>query len=357
MSTIKTLSQTKKEKSIIELNRILSDNITFISKIKGHRFSIVKTKNSIKFYGKKSGKPLTTIDRVLSDLYEQSIHFILNSNHEIFKENTRYGFYFPMKDDVELKPKNNLILTDVTNGTTINIDPNDLNEIADNLSIEKPPIIFNGFLTEKQKDLLLNFDDQQDLNTFIEQIFGKNLKKNTSNIIVRSNYKKYTYFQIGNSSRQIFKKQNSNKFELLLLDILSFMEEFAEFNNILLSSSNEDIRYVEFISVIFNQFLDHHLNYITKNNIYKPDFLNNAGNLTKRYIKNSITLEHIKAENAEYLLRVFLTTFKGKIKARGLISETDAKRFRDSSFFIDDFIKLDKNIDFKEVQKFYFRNK
>jgi hypothetical protein len=38
-----------------------------------------------------------------------------------------------------------------------------------------------------------------------------------------------------------------------------------------------------------------------------------------------------------------------------LISEDDTKRFRDLSLFIDDFIKLDKNIDFKEVQKFYFR--
>lgn len=354
MSTIKTLSQLKKEKTGEEINRILSDNLTFVEKIKGHRFSVQRSRNSIKFYGKKSSKPLTTIDRVLSDLYEQSIHFVLGCDHEMFKENVRYGFYFPMRDDTGERPKNDLILTDVTKGTTINIDPKDLNAMANELDVDPPPIIFHGTLTDAQKRLLMLYDGG-DVTAFVDELFNTGSGRKYGNIIIRSDHRKYTYFQIGNNDRTMFEKQDSNKFELLLLDLLEFMETNASFNNIQLISTNKDIRYVEMISIIFNQFIEQNPDYIERNSISKPEFLRNSGNLTKRYIKDATTLEHIEDENAEYLLRVFLTTFKGRIKARGLISDADAKRFQDSSYFVDDFIKLDKNIDFKEVQKYYFR--
>jgi len=112
---------------------------------------------------------------------------------------------------------------------------------------------------------------------------------------------------------------------------------------------------VETMTILFNQFIEQNKDYIRKNNISKPTFLKNSGNLTKRYIKDTTTLDLIKEENAEYLLRVFLTTFKGKIRNRGLISEEDTKKFSEMSHFVDDFVKLDNNIDFKEVQKYYFR--
>lgn len=358
MSTIKTIAQLKQEKSEQELDLIFSDFTTIIEKIKGHRFSVIKTKNSIDFFGKKSKRPLSTLDRIVSDLYESVIHYILKIDKNIFRENCRYGFYFPMNDDTNTKkPKNGLMLTDITNRNFINLDTRVLRSIASKMKVEGPPILFSGKLTESQQNLLKNEEFETPKEVLEKLLNGETPKPffdDLDTIIFRSEFGRYTYYQIGNSKTKPFEKQDSNKFELLLIEILDFVENYVSLHNIRLTSTNRDIRYLELMNYVFLQFVQHNPRFIEENEISKPAFLNNSGNLSKRYISDSETLNLIENPDYEYLLRVFLTSFRSPIKPRGLISENETQRFSKIINFINEFVELD-SVDFADVQKFYFR--
>jgi hypothetical protein len=354
MSTIKTISEFKQNKTKEELNNIFSKKITINEKIKGHRFSVIKKGNVLLFFGKKSNAPLSTLDRVMSDLYESSIHFILKQNKNVFENNVRYGFYFPMKtDNNSKKPKNNLFLTDITFGNNIIIESLVLNTVAKKLNVSSAPTLFSGFLDPIQREKIITNDLTIDF-LLNEILFFKNIfYDNLDTVIFRIEDSKYTYLRLEESKKQNVKKQNSNKYEFIILDILDFFEK-ENLKEINLQHTNKDLRYVELISEMFNRFLRFNKNYLQTNVIKKPEFLINSGNITKRYITNQITNKFIQDSDLEYLFRIFLTIFKGKIKKRGILTDDDIQRFRTVTNTIN-FCVTNNQIKFNNVEKIFLK--
>jgi len=366
MTKIKTLQVFYKEKGIGELKRVLSDFITITEKIDAHRFSFVKKKDSIYFFGKHGNKHLSLIDRAISNLYEPAINYILSIDKNIIPENIRFGCYYISPDfflNVKYKkhPKHNLVLTDLKIYPDIVVNPKKINHYADKFEIDAANILFHGKLTNKLRTELLKFaqTDSKNYNEFIFNTFpkfkpllGKDLNDVTEGFIIRSLYKKYTYIQIKEDDNVIeIQKTNSNIFELLLLDILYFMKNF-NFFDVKLETNNIEIKYIEFMSIAFNEFIKKNGNMLLDSNIQQPEFLKKSGNLSKRYFSNKDTLKFIENETFKYILRVFITTFNNVRKPRGLINESTANEFNIMTDKIKQYITKNNVIDFMEFKEY-----
>jgi NDP-sugar pyrophosphorylase family protein len=111
------------------------------------------------------------------------------------------------------------------------------------------------------------------------------------------------------------------------------------------------------MSYVFEQFLDLYPNFVEENDIKKPEFLKNSGNISTRYLTNQRIKDFIeKNEDNEYLFKVFLNAFKEPMsKPRGLISKEDVDRFNYVHRFLKQFSEQEKP-DFNDVSKFYYKN-
>jgi len=361
MSRIKTVKIFYEEKGRKELEKVLSEDLVFTEKIDAHRFSFEKRKNSIYFFGKKSNKSLNSIDRAISDLYEPAINYILSINKNIIKENIRYGCYFIspkffLETKYKRKPKNFLILTDLKIGHDVIINPEKLKNIASELEIESSNIILSGKLNSYLKERILKFiENNESHEILIKEIFPDFkplLGGETEGIILRSFYKKYTYLQL--YSKEVKNEEariNTNRFEFLLLEILYFMKNL-NFLEIKLESDNLEMRYLEFISKVFNKYIELNANSIKENNIKRPDFLEKSGQLSIRYFSDKTTLKLIKDETYNYILRVFISAFNSIRKPRGIIDEISVNEFNDMTEKIQKYISKDSVIDFMEFKEY-----
>ena len=110
MPGIQLLRDIYEKKGAAETRKLITGNITVTEKLDAHRFSFqVNQDKSISFFKKNDNRPLTKVDRVISDLYERAIRHIDNVPSHIIKnipEGMRFGFsYFPSDKPLRISYK------------------------------------------------------------------------------------------------------------------------------------------------------------------------------------------------------------------------------------------------------------
>jgi len=296
---MKELSDIYKEVGQQFIDDLFKDYLTVTEKLSGSSFSFERDNNQIKFY-KANDKSINLIDRTLMVYYESAISYIKKATSGIITtipDNWRFCFqYFVHNEPGVIQydnlPKNNLVLTHIqiksASGKIGKIieDPRVINDWANVLNVTPLLPIFKGYLTDIQKQKIRDFistpkEDhaelfktgsfasylidvlnpsvktttlQSDLAKPIDSIIFKFYKAGSTQMFSAKMIDPYTLSLMKDKKLVDLRRVPADINEILLLDILAFIEERGLKKSEILSSSPDE-RYLELISTIFNDYI------------------------------------------------------------------------------------------------------
>jgi hypothetical protein len=352
MPGIKDLRDIYEKKGAAEIEKHLSGNLTITEKIDAHRFSFEKNSDgSFSYYKKNDNRNLTIVDRTISDLYEKAISHIESLPNYVknnIPENHRFGFaYFPSDKPLRIEYKtvhtSKLILTDVTlrgeNGKVKRVyeDITFINRWAKSFNVGEMPIIFQGKLEESAKDILMNLflGDARNNAFFTQHInsaFGKTYTQNhiIEGVVIKN---EEGLVQIKDPAFGLFEsayepQESRDFYDLTLLQIESFIQN--DFNMPQsFSSASADARYIELVNQAFNSYVESsRVDESLDPSFLQPKILGSHGQLSRKFIRNNKTISYLnRSKIYEELYKVFLSSFRKKRKAHGLLTESFADNF------------------------------
>ena len=350
LNTIKDLLEKRGEEAVY---KFLNEEVVITEKLDTFRILFERQGETIKFF-KKDNTEINLVERTLTDIWENALVEIptLLDGIEI-PEGLRFGIaYTPVERPIRL-PYSHLptyILTDITrrsgNKVTEVLEYKDVKEWSKTFEFGQPPVIFEGKLSERQQDKLIEYGTKHynDLDSFTDMLVsefgttasGENI---VEGVIIKSKDKvaqilSYEFEILSEAYNKSF-SGTRDFYDLTLLSINTFMDKYSI---PVLESDSKDRAYINIINDIFN-------NYCRTNTVsetLEPKFLTpprfgHSGSLNKRLIDNDETLEILqKGEIYEALYRVMLSSFRRYKKEYGLISESDANKFNTFVFLINE---------------------
>ena len=275
---------------------------------------------------------------------------------ERMPENWAFGFrYFPSTNPVNVSydklPKNNLVLTDIKivseSGRPKKIisDPKVLEDWADLLEVERPPLVFDGKLTENQIVKIMDYLETTDgdlLELFSTQSFTKyimeilNPIKSSSALMegfdkpIEGLVFKFT----SPGEKEVFqakliepsriakphnitesKRTSNDMYQIVMLDVVEYLEQ-AKINELVLAEDKVEGRYVELINMLFNDYVATNghkfigIDFETPEFAKKPEFKININN-----IQNARTRELLKNDYLQDLYKIMMSSLRKKRKS------------------------------------------
>jgi cytidyltransferase-like protein len=391
------------------INQLFNQYVTVNEKMDGSAFSFERNKENgrFSFFRRDQRNPITLVDRTLMKYYENPIRYIESLPPHIIQRiprGWRFGLeYFANQKPVEIVydriPKNNLILSyihelndDGTIRKTIQ-NQDELDEWADLIGVERPPIIFSGILDEEQKSKLMDFLNTpfQDLvekyktQSFVRFIISTlnpsltksalndDLDKDVEGIVFRfGDPQKESETVLAKMVDPIFTelakqksadkraKKPSDFLGITLLDVMSFILEKG-LNKFEVEGDTEDERYISFISDVFGKFLDENGEKYRGADFEEPDYLKrDEFRLNKDLIGNRKVLKYLSEDDSfESLYKLILNSFrKTKTRSGGIVTQGMIQQLNLLIQDIKDYIKKEKHsisesnfISFKDFQK------
>ena len=365
MSGISHLYDIYNKKGKDFINNLFNSYVTVNEKMDGSAFVFDRDLETgrFNFYKRDQRNPITLVDRTLMKYYEIPIQYIESLPPHIIKDIPRgwkFGLeYFANIKPVEIAydrlPKNNLILSYVhtksENGkpsATIQ-DKEKLDTWADLLGVERPPIVFQGYLNEEQKDKILDFlrtpfeelVSEYKTRSFVRYIIGvlnpeaqasalnNDLDKPIEGIVFRFGEEDgesepilskmvdpvFTEMAKEKSKKKIEEKP-SDFLGITILDVMNFILERGV-DSFGVSGNTDDERYISFISDVFARFLEEYGYKYKGADFQEPDYLKkDEFRLNKPLIKDKRVLSYLESDDSyESLFKLILNSFR-KIKKR-----------------------------------------
>ena len=349
-----------------EFTRLLKNRVMIVEKISAPSFYVRRVNDKFEYYKSSNGNPLTIIDRTIMSLYEVAIKHIQSLNPESKNElpaDYRFGFEYLPETNVssisyDKLPHNRLILTHVQQITETGkvkktiIDPIIVSKWAKVLDTQKQDVIFDGVLDQTQVDRLiklLEMNDKEfsdsfdyDIETEAETSFTKeiykifnpsanasllqsDLEQEIEGLVLNfSEGKKISSFKL-----EDFKKININEnresshmYQIAIADILEHCVQY-DFTEIKLTEETSNQRYLELMSVVFNDYISKNASRYIGVNFDNAEFSNSASfQLNTNFIKNEKTITHVSNEVLASLFKITIGTFrKHKSKATDIIND------------------------------------
>lgn len=358
---INRLSQVLEKRGPMYVNNLLDEEVTITEKIDTFRIIFERKDNEILFY-KKDNTPITLTERVLTDIYEDAILEIpLITKEAEIPEGYHFGVYYtpverPIRIPYSKLPK--YILTDVTkrdenNKVIESCDYETVKQWAGVLCMGRPPVLFEGKLTEEQKKLLIAYDTKQyegeemTFSKMIEKVFETSYSQEDiiEGIIIKSGNKisqiiSYEFDLLN----EAYEKENESRdfYDIIITDITRFLDNY---NIPMLESDNSDELYLNIICDIFNNYCEkQEINEEMDEKYLTPPRFGHYGKLNKKLITNEKTLKWIKTSPIyEALFKVFLSSFRKYKKPYGLLTENIISKFNSYVKLINSYINKFEN--------------
>jgi cytidyltransferase-like protein len=373
MSGINHLYDLYNKKGQEFVDHLFNTFVTVNEKMDGSAFTFERDKETgkFKFFRRDQRNPITFVDRTLMKYYEKPIQYIESLPPNILEKiprGWRFGLeYFANNKPVEIMydrvPKNHLILSYVHEygddgkiKKTIQ-DKGELDNWADLLGIERAPIIFQGYLTDEQKDSILTFlrtpfeklverFKTQSFVRFIIGVLNPELKKSALNEDLDKDVEGIV-FRFGDPGKEVSEpvlakmvdpvftqmakektqKQREDKpsdfLGLTLLDVMNFILEKGV-DRFKVEGDTEDERYVSFMGDVFSNFLEEYAEKYRGADFEEPEYLKREEfRLNKDLIEDRRVLKYVNEDDSfESLFKLMLNSFR-KIKSRagGIITK------------------------------------
>lgn len=363
---MKELTQIYKDTGKQLIEDLFKDYLVVTEKLSGSSFSFKKSGEGINFYKGKNHRPINLIDRTMMIYYEKPIHYIksiVTKNLSSIPDNWMFCFqYFPHNSPgiitYDKLPKNNLVLSHISvtspSGKVLKVieDPRVLNDWANALGVTALLPIFKGYLTEDQKKKITKFLDtpkedqsaifntnsfaeyllkilnpsiqsttlQNDLKKPIESIIFKFYKAGTKQVIAAKLIDPYTINLMKDKEPVELRKLPADINEIILLDLLAFIEERGIKKHEILGDT-EDMRYIELVSNIFNDYVTKRGKDIAKIDIEKAEFAKgDEFDLNVELIPSQRTKDILNSNpKLKDLFKIMLGSLKKKRKTTGNI--------------------------------------
>lgn len=372
-----------------EFDRLLKNRLMVVEKLSAPSFYVRRVNDKFEYYKSSNGNPLTIIDRTIMSLYEVAIKHIQSLNPKSKEElpsDFRFGFeYIPETSVSSIKydqtPTNNLILTHVQQMTpsgkvkkTI-IDPKIISKWSKVLDVQSQEVIFDGVLDRQQADRLiklLEMNDKEFSNSFDYDIvtedktsFTKEIYKifnpNASSTLLQNDLESEIDGLVLNFSEgkkilsyklEDFAKVNagenregSHMYQIAIADIIEHCVKY-DFKDIQLTEETENQRYLELMSIVFNEYIDKNASRYVGVNFDNAEFSNSPSfKLNTNFIKNEKTIRHVSNEVLSSLFKITIGTFrKKKTKSSEIINDDMVKQLNTVIDRIDEIIFI-KNTD------------
>lgn len=372
MSGINHLYDIYNKKGSDFIDQLFNQFVTINEKMDGSAFTFERDIESGKFnfYRRDQRNPITLVDRTLMKYYDKPINYIESLPPHIIEKiprGWRFGLeYFANNKPVEIVydriPKNHLILSYVhqlDNSRKIikTVQDKDmLNNWADLLGVERPPIIFQGFLDDDQKIQLIEFletpfknlVERFSTNSFVRFIISilnpdlsktalnEDLDKDVEGIVFRfgdpdgdgetvlAKMVDPVFTEIAKSKAQEkAQKKPSDFLGITILDVMNFILEEGV-NSFEIDGDTEDERYISFISDVFVRFLDRYESKYKDTDYEEPDYLKrDEFRLNRALINDRRVIKYLDRDDSfESLYKLILNSFrKIKTRAGGIITK------------------------------------
>lgn len=356
---MKELTNIYKEAGQQFVDDLFKDYLLVTEKLSGSSFSFERHGSELKFFKGSNKQPINLVDRTLMMYYEPAIQYILSQtvdNLEDLPEYWRFCFqYFvnnqPGAIEYDNMPKNGLILTHIqirnAKGKIAKVieDPRVLRDWASAFQVTPLIPIFSGYLKEEQKRKIREFlstpkEDhleifgtssfakylitclnptitqttlQDDLNKPIDSIIFKFFKQGTNQVFAAKMIDPYTEALMKEKEPIDLRRAPADINEILLLDILAFIEERGLRAGELLTTTPQE-RYIELINNIFNDYTTKRGTDLQKLDIQKADFAKGPEfDVNLDLIKNSRTKEILqKSDSLKNLYKIMLGSLRKK---------------------------------------------
>lgn len=392
---MKELTQIYRDAGKQLIEDLFKDYLVVTEKLSGSSFSFKKSGEGVTFYKGKNHRPINLIDRTMMIYYEKPIRYIkslVSKNLSSIPDNWMFCFqYFPHNSPgiitYDKLPKNNLVLSHISvtspSGKVLKVieDPRVLNDWANALGVTALLPIFKGYLTEDQKKKITKFLDtpkedqsaifntnsfaeyllkilnpsiqsttlQNDLKKPIESIIFKFYKAGTKQVVAAKLIDPYTINLMKDKEPVELRKIPADINEIILLDLLAFIEERGIKKHEILGDT-EDMRYIELVSNIFNDYVTKRGKDIKKIDIEKAEFAKgDEFDLNVELIPSQRTKD-ILTENPQLkdLFKIMLGSLKKKRKQGGnIMTPTVIEDFNKMVGKVIDVIKTEDDGKFK----------
>lgn len=329
----------------------LLDNTCVVSeKIQASSFHVKRTSVGFEYYKSGSKDAMNRVDRTIVKYYENAIKYFKSISGDIAEQlptDWKFGFdYMVDKKTVDIEydelPKNHLILTHIQVMNSINPteikkvirDPHVLYKWADILNVQRTPLIFQGKLSDYQKEELVNLlelNDAQFKKDFehksftrhVYNIFNRGLNATCLNMDLNSNIDSLILNFFEGKSVKNFKlerfdrvrtedRKPSDMYQIAILDLVEFISQY-DITNIELKEDATDLRYIELISAIFNAYIEKHATKYIGASFDSADFAQGDHfELNTTFINNEKTLSLVQKDILAELFKIALGSFRKK---------------------------------------------
>jgi hypothetical protein len=339
------------------INRLFTLPVTVYEKLDASQFSFECDENgNFSFFKQDQNTPISKIDITLSQYYNNAIKHFQNlplDKIKLIPSNWRFCCeYFIDKSPVYISydkmPKNGLVLINIIdnseNSKKVLDDKILLEEWADFLEIENPPLIFQGLLSENQKSKIIDFvktpneklKERFETNSFIRHVLSI-LNPERSSSFLRDSDRgliEGVIFRFNNDdesytakildpifySRKIENKTKksslpSDIYWLTLLDIVEYLQG-VNISNYNVEGETPEERYLSLMCNIFNDFIQKYGNKYKDVDFELPKFMQKeAFRVGLEYIPNKQTSKLIMSEESwQNVFKVILAAFRKRKK-------------------------------------------
>lgn len=397
--SIKILQDIFDKKGSEFISNLLNLDCRVSEKISSSKFSFEYNGEKLLFFKRDTTNPISKIDRILSKYYDDAIEYIETFTPDTLsgiKPNYRFHFqYFPDNTNIQsynVIPKNKLVLThilvkrddkDLKSEEYVISSKDELYSWADKFGVGYPPIIFEGRLSDKQKDSLMEYirmSKEDILKKFKTDSFSKfligilNPALKPELIDPNSDYKmEGVVFSFGDKNYQVLAKMIDPYFEqmskttnvptekndivsIIFSDIIEFMEQDDRWRKMKLYKIGVNDRYIELISRVYNNFIDNFGHKYETLDLNLPSYLKQPKfDLNLDLIENKKTLLFVnKSVSWKEIYKMFISLFRKKRnKTKEFLSPSIAKY---QNNIVDQIYKKITSIDegnFEEIYETY----
>ena len=274
----------------------------------------------------------------------------------------KFGFQYlsnqkPHNVEYDRLPDNNLIITDIqvlNSGKVVKTitDTKILTDWAKLFIVQNPPVIFKGNLNDNQKQKIREFlkspDEDlikifktQSFTRFIVSLLNPSLKRtalmNTLDKSVESIVFKFIEGKksfTGKVLDPIFLNQaqtiedkpvrkSNDTYQIAMLDVIEHLQNI-KLVNIKLQEDSSEKRYIELISILFNDYIEKNGYKFVGVDFQVPDFAKGDDfKLNTAFITNQRTVEILRNPVMQDLYKIFLGSFKKQRKhSTALLTDT-----------------------------------